>query len=810
MALDPKLELDLNRDQMAARMNELAPKGFKLLSLSMYGDPKDARYAAVFDKRGGPGWEFALGFTVPDLMKLTNENKARDLYPSLVTATGGGGSKCRMSVIFEKLDPPKTRELTVNIGLEVFPKSVINRTRDGWILMSATIYDDAKNESLIAAVWERNSNNTAWNAFVETDTAQVQEHVNAELSVWTRLAFITSSTKGRLLILYRDDHFGPIGKGFVARSNMSREQFESQKEIWLKDGLHTICLQVSGLEDNRSFAAIAAQNDKLVGRVARASDGPGGGPAVPQIDAAVFDLMKRSNIRGAALAIVKGTKLVLARGYTWAEPDYPDVQPDTVFRLGSLSKLITALAIHQLAAEGRIKLMEKVDEVLPLKPPKNKQPANDLYLTGKVGNLLELSTKISPRYEPAGQEIVDEFKKTLPVTQEQIARFWITKPLETVEKKLLDDFGYFLAGQIVKKKRAQQLNETLMNAVERITATLQIKRIRSGRSRLLEQLSDEARYHARDLALNPSAMSKTKPPPLVPREYGDENLETMEASGGLSAAATDLARILAAMNAKPYTPIGRSAVDQMLKSAVDNSGGHGFDSVKTIDAVKEEFAFRKGGMLSTNQSGLYYSNVKDSFSYVVLWNGIHTGTGFEEDLAIRDEWYPKFIKVLDAAAAHTWPEVDRFNQFGMDTFAPTQDNFHWCKNCQGLFLGSSGGCPAGPAGSVHNNSESKNYVLMHSAALPYGEDNWRLCKKCNGLYFDGPGPKKCPSAPKHQPATNTNYSLVKQSPFNEHQKKWRRCKKCQGLFFKGKNVSVCPATGAHDDSESDDYSLAFS
>ena len=77
-----------------------------------------------------------------------------------------------------------------------------------------------------------------------------------------------------------------------------------------------------------------------------------GSPGVAAIDQAVIDLMKASNIRGAALAIVDGTRLVYARGYSWAEPDYPPVQPTTCFRLASVSKLVAALGIHQLVAEG--------------------------------------------------------------------------------------------------------------------------------------------------------------------------------------------------------------------------------------------------------------------------------------------------------------------------------------------------------------------------------------------------------------------------------------------------------------------------
>src|SRR6185503_6871692 len=108
--------------------------------------------------------------------------------------------------------------------------------------------------------------------------------------------------------------------------------------------------------------------------------------------------------------------------------------------------------------------------------------------------------------------------------------------------------------------------------------------------------------------------------------------ETMETSGGASAAAVDLVRILAAMNASPYTPLGRPAIDGLLKNVVVKGGGHGFDSVDPITP----FEFPKGGLLQTTQAGLRYS--RDGFSYVILWNGQHTGTGpnFNDD----GSWYP--------------------------------------------------------------------------------------------------------------------------------------------------------------------------
>lgn len=815
MAINTKVDVDLNQDQMAARILDLKPKGFRLLSLSMYGDPLDARYAAVWSKRAGPDWDFALGFTVQDLGKVDHDNRNRDFYPRFVTATGKGSPHCRMSAIFERLDPPKTREITLEMSPALFANEVANRRRDGWILMSGTIYDDLNSDPIITAIWARNSANVAWTAMV-SENDELQDHTIAQLSGWARLAFITTSTQRRFLSVFRDDHIGPIGKGFFAEGLMSREQLESKLPIWQKDGFHPACLHGSAAGSKSSFVVLGVNSEKIVPRVERTS----GGPGVHLIDKAVFDLMKQSNIRGAALAIVKGTKLVLARGYTWAEPDYPDVLPTTVFRLGSVSKVITALAIHQLVAQGRIKLSDKVKEVLPLTPPNKLKAVNTRYLEDRVRHLIETHKNVSPSYANHGAtvEIAEQFKNKFPVTHEQIARVWITKPVEP--GGALDDFGYFLAGQIVKTRRNHDINLPMISAAGLITTKLQInkpptERVRVARSRLLDQESDDARYHSRDLFLNRSVMSgNTKHfGPLVPRGYGAENLELIEASGGLTAAVVDLARIMAAMNVEPYSPLGSPAVKSMLKNAIDKNGGHGFDNVEEFGAGSGKFAFRKGGLLETTQAGLYYS--QDGCSYVVVWNGLHTGTGGDENGDIVKKWYPKFEDVLFVANLRSWAADDLFNQFDMDTFSPTEDNFHWCKKCQGLFQGGTGGiCPKPVPNNAlksHDASKSENYVLMHSAALPYGQPDWRVCKTCKVLFFDGSGssPSKCPATAKKHQHLSKNYSLVKDSPFDEHQTDWHRCKNCQALFFQGKNASFCPGGGAHEDAKSGEYSLAF-
>jgi hypothetical protein len=65
-----------------------------------------------------------------------------------------------------------------------------------------------------------------------------------------------------------------------------------------------------------------------------------------------------------------------------------------------------------------------------------------------------------------------------------------------------------------------------------------------------------------------------------------------------------------------------------------------------------------------------------------------------------------------------------------------------------------------PAGGSHNHTVSGNYALVHNALAPTGQDNWRWCKKCQGLGFNGSGsPGPCPAGGLHDHSGSGNYSL---------------------------------------------------
>ncbi|MEA5515387.1 serine hydrolase domain-containing protein [Nodularia sp. UHCC 0506] len=86
----------------------------------------------------------------------------------------------------------------------------------------------------------------------------------------------------------------------------------------------------------------------------------------PFVDKYFSEQMLQLNIPGAVFVLVKGDKLLLNKGYGFANLDKKIVvTPDqTLFRVGSISKLLTATAIMQLVEAGQLNLFEDINSYL--------------------------------------------------------------------------------------------------------------------------------------------------------------------------------------------------------------------------------------------------------------------------------------------------------------------------------------------------------------------------------------------------------------------------------------------------------------
>lgn len=91
-----------------------------------------------------------------------------------------------------------------------------------------------------------------------------------------------------------------------------------------------------------------------------------------ELDKAVEAEIKAGHTPGAAVAVVVGDRIVYAKGFgvTSAEGDGAAVTPDTLFRMGSTTKMFTAAALVTLASEGKLRLDSPVGNFVKNLPPK--------------------------------------------------------------------------------------------------------------------------------------------------------------------------------------------------------------------------------------------------------------------------------------------------------------------------------------------------------------------------------------------------------------------------------------------------------
>ena len=189
--------------------------------------------------------------------------------------------------------------------------------RGSGIARSAALHDDSATATAVTTVWDRNTGEVGWNAFAGVSHEEFETYFKEQHRVWGRPTFVTGSTRGRRLgPPRRPDR--PHRHGLRAATGDDRRGLAGRAGAAPGAGVSPVCLQGYGPDEGRRFAAIFESGEALVVRVVRRR--AAGASAIYE---AMSDLMMASNIRGAALALVDGTRLVLARGYTRAEPDYP-------------------------------------------------------------------------------------------------------------------------------------------------------------------------------------------------------------------------------------------------------------------------------------------------------------------------------------------------------------------------------------------------------------------------------------------------------------------------------------------------------
>ena len=293
---------------------------------------------------------------------------------------------------------------------------------------------------------------------------------------------------------------------------------------------------------------------------------PESGTALAPVDEMARAFVREHDVPGLAIAIAKEGRLLYARGFGYADVEKRlPVLPDSLFRIASVSKPITAVAIMQLVECARLSLDTRMMDVLRPREPEGRIVDRRLKEV-TVRQLLQHTAGWDRRvsFDPMFRsvQIAKELRVPAPAEPDHIVRYMLGRSLDfsPAERSAYSNFGYCVLGRIVESVTGQRYEEHVRRNV---MVPVGIKRMRVGKSRLADRAEGEVRYYTRYGGTGPSVFEAELGAP-VPVQYGVWHVKAMDAHGGWIASAMDLVRFASALDDSGRTRLlSRESVREM-------------------------------------------------------------------------------------------------------------------------------------------------------------------------------------------------------------------------------------------------------
>lgn len=317
-------------------------------------------------------------------------------------------------------------------------------------------------------------------------------------------------------------------------------------------------------------------------RTSDSETSPMTGPADPRMapfDELLSRFIRERNVPGAALAVSKAGRVVYARGFGFADVEArTPVEPDALFRIASISKPITAVAVLQLVEQGKLRLDNRVTELLeidPWLPPGSKvdhrlQDITVVQLLQHTAGWDRDASFVDPMFHSV--EISKLLKTRPPAEPATIMRYVFGRPLDFDPgvRYAYSNFGYLLLGRIIEKVTGESYEAAVQRSV---LQPLGITRMRIGRTLLADRAENEVRYYASGDGSGPAVIGE-KIGAQVPWPYGGWYLEAMDAHGGWIASAPDLVKFAAAFDDPAHSPLLKPETIATMFARPDGLAGH--------------------------------------------------------------------------------------------------------------------------------------------------------------------------------------------------------------------------------------------
>lgn len=406
-------------------------------------------------------------------------------------------------------------------------------------------------------------------------------------------------------------------------------------------------------------AAVAQSDAASAASPVAASEVPISGEAVAELvdfDALMTAMIPKWNLPGGQLAIAHEGRLVYNRAFGFASvEDHEAVTPDMSFRIASVSKAITTVAILKLVDAGELTLDTPVFPLLALEGPAG--ALRDLRLDSiTIEHLLVHAggwnaASLDPQQLPWPLMASQTLQAENPAEAETIVRYMLSQPLDFDPGSLsaYSNFGFNVLGRVIDHVSGQPYEDYVTTQV---LAPIGITSMTIGGTTLAERMPGEVRYYG-----SPGERPRESVFPggdFGPPAYGAFYLRSLDAHGGWIATAADLVRFTLAIDgtlgSALLTPGTVAAMETTPRPPAEVSGagnveggfGLGWNSVPEGDGYEWSHA---GALIGSTSAWLVRKPGGTAAAFAFNSQPQDAGSFFGEII-------PAIQELLDGA---TWP-----------------------------------------------------------------------------------------------------------------------------------------------------------